>query len=612
MRISCKVTSDSFSPIQPAQRLLVHKQESDITERVFLYGSREELWLIRDFIYDEDCAPYSDGYTYSADLTAIMNGVRREKHRKILSIRQTSDLEKRNLGNRNTRLYTWHDAQDVSEHIATHLSEATISDDLMNYQSLRALGAGVQNILSLHEWVAFLRHFLTSRQVDLVTFTYFKESTSNHCDWFRAEMKDTINRTKSQRFIPKGSTCERSGARMPGKIIHRGVLRNSDQVSEHQHVSEGIRKTTPNTIDGFEKTYHFFGASEVFGTHLNNDCTIPSCFSKLIHSQGARVLNYGMGGVNFIDVVVRIMAATIAAGDTVFLALPFCVAEASDQKIMLDEFDFYDQSHVTHSGAQKIASALHAKYDTAKMHIDSLDVYEHARSLVDIYKKILLRVEVNEYQSEDIRSYCSYLELIKETRATGSVEGIGSVAVNCNPMTNGHLALIEYASNNVNFLYVIVIQEDKSEISFKDRYEMVKLACANLDNTQVIKGGQFVCTEYIAPEYFVKDEQTSGSVDFGMESFYFGNFIAPTLNIKKIFLGEEPICQVTAAYNKHMKATMPQYNIELTIIPRIVDDECRPISASRVRSYIKLEQWTKVQNLVPPRVFKYIRENKVL
>ena len=45
--------------------------------------------------------------------------------------------------------------------------------------------------------------------------------------------------------------------------------------------------------------------------------------------------------------------------------------------------------------------------------------------------------------------------------------------MNCNPMTKGHLHLLETARKFVDYLYVFVVEEDKSDIPFAVRYAMV-------------------------------------------------------------------------------------------------------------------------------------------
>ena len=178
----------------------------------------------------------------------------------------------------------------------------------------------------------------------------------------------------------------------------------------------------------------------------------------------------------------------------------------------------------------------------------------------------------------------------------------GSVAVNCNPITKGHLHLIEYAAKEVDFLYVLVIEEDKSKFSFKDRLYLVKKACSNLHNVKVIKGGKFVCTEYILPEYFYKDKYNSEDIDISMEAYFFGEHIAPSLDIKKIFLGDEPICKVTNSYNKQMSKMMETYDIKVEIIDRISTNDGDLISASTVRKLLDQKKFIELKKFLPSNI----------
>lgn len=57
------------------------------------------------------------------------------------------------------------------------------------------------------------------------------------------------------------------------------------------------------------------------------------------------------------------------------------------------------------------------------------------------------------------------------------VEGnaaVGSIVMNCNPFTLGHRYLIEYASKYVDYLYIFVVEEDKSFFPFSDRIDLIK------------------------------------------------------------------------------------------------------------------------------------------
>ncbi len=86
-----------------------------------------------------------------------------------------------------------------------------------------------------------------------------------------------------------------------------------------------------------------------------------------------------------------------------------------------------------------------------------------------------------------------------------------------------------------------------------------------------------------------------------------GKYIAPILKIKEILLGDEPYCKLTNSYNEHMINTLPKYNIQVTIMPRINGSDGQPISASRVRKYIRENNWEKVERVVPVNTIEYLQ-----
>lgn len=52
--------------------------------------------------------------------------------------------------------------------------------------------------------------------------------------------------------------------------------------------------------------------------------------------------------------------------------------------------------------------------------------------------------------------------------------------------------LIEYAAGCVDYLYIFVVQEDKSNFSFEDRLHLVKLGTQHISNIIVEKSGELV------------------------------------------------------------------------------------------------------------------------
>lgn len=594
------MTTNAFTPIEPSDQTLRHRQEAEIKERVFLYGFWEELRLMQSSVYPDRSPAYATHTDFSPGISEMMQPLSTPPDISRKFPNGLEDLQ---------RLYYWDDAERVTRIVASTLSDKALPDRFMNYQSLRAIGAGIENVFNMQKWVGFLREKLRCRGVDLETFAIVNKDPMVHVEWFRQEMHLRVNKS----FKLADPNNERVHARATGKILFRGVLRNSDFVSKNLNITNGMRKTVPTEVTEYTKTCHFFGSSEVYGTDLKDSDTIPSRYAQMNDNKTERVLNHGMGGVNFIDVVECMLTTQFASGDKAILALPFCCAAFSDHPVRLDRRNFFDQSHVSPCGADRVARELttHAsRTNVAGAKISAQDI-EMGERLVSVYRNVLMRVEVAEYVSEEVKEYSTYL---KANKFGDSFEGaiIGSVAVNCNPLTNGHLSLIEFALTKVDYLYVLVIEEDKSTVKFSDRFEMVRLACESYANVKVLRGGQFVCTEYIAPEYFEKDTIEVEQPDFLMESFYFGNFIAPALAITEIFLGEEPTCEITRRYNDHMISAMPEHGIVLTIVPRVLDGVGNPISASTVRQYIKDGHWDDVADLVPPSSLTYLRENVVL
>lgn len=199
------------------------------------------------------------------------------------------------------------------------------------------------------------------------------------------------------------------------------------------------------------------------------------------------------------------------------------------------------------------------------------------------------------------------IALLKEI-AKGKGEN-GAIVMNANPFTKGHRYLVEYASNIVNHLYVIVLEEDKSEIPFMDRFKMVYLGCSNIKNVTVISGGLDVISDETFPEYFMKAELQDAKIDALKDIERFATIVAPKYGIKKRFVGEEPLDNVTNQYNEQMKQYMPRWGMELIEIPRKKDVESI-ISASNVRKAIKDNDWETVSRMVPVSSYEYLRKMK--
>jgi [citrate (pro-3S)-lyase] ligase len=187
--------------------------------------------------------------------------------------------------------------------------------------------------------------------------------------------------------------------------------------------------------------------------------------------------------------------------------------------------------------------------------------------------------------------------------------GKGAVVMNCNPFTLGHRHLIETAAKDVDRLYVFVVSEDRSEFSFGDRMEMVRLGVAHVKNAVVLPSGKLIISTVTFPGYFDSRNKPSANVDTANDLTIFAEHIAPALGISVRFIGHEPFSRVTAQYNRDMKEILPRYGIEVREIQRLTSDGTF-ISASEVRRLLRDGESDGVARLVPESTLRFLRGKK--
>ncbi len=176
------------------------------------------------------------------------------------------------------------------------------------------------------------------------------------------------------------------------------------------------------------------------------------------------------------------------------------------------------------------------------------------------------------------------------------------VIINANPMTLGHLHLIETAAKKDEELLVFVVSEDLSSFPFEARFAIIKEATSHLQNVTVLPTLSYLVSKITFPSYFLKEEQLIKEEQTLIDVLVFKQYFMPFFNIKRRYVGEEPYSQTTAKYNKVLKDYL---NSHLVIIPR-KEHGTQPISASTVRKLIKAEKMDKVKKLVPEATYKYL------
>ena len=220
------------------------------------------------------------------------------------------------------------------------------------------------------------------------------------------------------------------------------------------------------------------------------------------------------------------------------------------------------------------------------------------------FKKIISTENVVLMENK-IHGIDHYTNSLKKLKTDGLV---GSVVVNCNPFTLGHRHLIEFAASKCDHLHVFVVWEDESTFPNEVRYKLIEEGIKDLHHITMHKGGDYIITNATFPSYFLKDDLQKTVEHATLDLNLFSKKIAPALNIKLRFVGEEPFNQTTALYNDVMKQVLPRSDIEVVEIKRKKFDSLA-ISASTVRELIYRTDDSLI-NIVPKSTYDYLKSDE--
>lgn len=212
---------------------------------------------------------------------------------------------------------------------------------------------------------------------------------------------------------------------------------------------------------------------------------------------------------------------------------------------------------------------------------------------------------VMEMGMDSLEAYCQRVNREAEKLPAGPR---AALVVNCNPFTIGHQALIRRAASESNAVIVFVVTEDKSLFPFADRLELVRAGTRDLASVVVVPGEDYIISSATFPAYFTREEDTV-IAQTRLDVMLFATKLAPKLGITRRYVGEEPYCAVTNAYNQAMGDILPAHNIEFTVIPRIAA-EGEIVSASKVREMIRQDDWEGIRRMVPETTYVYLRSER--
>lgn len=179
---------------------------------------------------------------------------------------------------------------------------------------------------------------------------------------------------------------------------------------------------------------------------------------------------------------------------------------------------------------------------------------------------------------------------------------IAAIVMNCNPITNGHLYLIETCAKENDHVLIFLVEENKSVFSFNLRMELVRKATLHLNNVHIIPSTEYIISAATFPTYFLKELSDASRAYMQLDITIFKNHFMPIFNIDRRYVGSEPLDPTTHAYNETMKMILKD---QLKVINRVEANQA-PISASLVRKLAKEGSYDLIKPLVPKTTYEYL------
>lgn len=184
---------------------------------------------------------------------------------------------------------------------------------------------------------------------------------------------------------------------------------------------------------------------------------------------------------------------------------------------------------------------------------------------------------------------------------------VAAIVMNANPFTLGHRYLAEVASAENDLVYVFLVATDLSLFKTKERARLVKKGLQDLANVVVVSGGDYMVSAATFPAYFLPSPADVIKVQTTIDARVFKNIIAPRLNIKCRYLGQEPQSRTTNFYNASLVREL-EPNIKVRILPRY-QAKGKVVTGTWVRQDIRTGKLGELENLVPPTTFNFIKNN---
>ena len=369
----------------------------------------------------------------------------------------------------------------------------------------------------------------------------------------------------------------------------------------------GGRRYTVGANCNNNRNIFCFGPCFVFGIYNSDSTTICSVMQKKINecNYPFNVINCGLeGGYDLRENIKALMLSEVKTGD---IAIFF---NEDIEQIKMD----LKERFITLDLLKRLNNKSNWYYDRFEhclpsvnlMIADNIIKYPYFVSVVTKTISEEIKFLNNEFVYESSIELNRYIQEIRAHRINDPNCVIGAIEMNANPMTRGHSYLIQKALEQVDFLYVFLLTQEKTEIPLQLRKKILQAEVSKYPNVQLLECGRIWGNRLTFPEYFEKEENNEIVINAEKEILIFAKYIANALNIKKRFVGTEPNDKVTDQFNRQLKQTLNRYGIDLVEIPRL-SVEGVYIQAGNVRSLIRERNFQALDKMMTPEAIDILK-----
>lgn len=187
---------------------------------------------------------------------------------------------------------------------------------------------------------------------------------------------------------------------------------------------------------------------------------------------------------------------------------------------------------------------------------------------------------------------------------------IGAIVMNCNPVTNGHLYLIETASQLEDHVILFLVEENRSVFPYAIRHQLLKASTAHLKNVTILPSTHYIISQATFPTYFLKEDSLVSKHYMLIDLTIFKTYFMPIFGIQRRYAGTEPKDPMTHAYNMTMRELLGEHFVQVERMTHQTD----VVSASFVRQLAKDQQFDALYPLVPKATYDFLisKEGKAL